>query len=188
MCSFILLKSDPANPESLVSASWLTQMMRGYKRISTLSRPLGCVRVCVFQINFMRQAEDAALICPWKEPCFSWLKIYFYSLNVQVKVIFLTGKMLSCGCPWIFFFFPLYPLSLVQLMPVSSSYRGLISVLSLPLTELPAPSLLVPSAPSLILLLWNVDSGSEFALRPWPLKSSPLKSRWVPTWRIRKVV
>ena len=62
--------------------------------------------------------------------------------------------------------FPLYPLSLVQLMPVSSSYRGLTSVLSLPLTELPAPSLLVPSAPSLILLLWNVDSGSEFALRP----------------------
>lgn len=137
MCSFILLKSDPANLESLVSVSHLTKMMRGYKRISTLSRPLGCVCACVFQINFMRQAEDAALICPWKEPCSSWLKIYFYSLNVQVKVIFLTGKMLSCDCPWIFSFFPLHPFSLAQLIPVSSSYWGLISVLSLPLTELP---------------------------------------------------
>lgn len=187
MCSFILLKSDPANLESLVSASHLTQMMRGYKRISTLSRPLGCVRACVFQINFMRQAEDAALICPWKEPCFSWLKIYFYSLNVQVKVIFLTGKMLSCDCPWIFFFFPLHPLSLAQLIPVSSSYWGFISVLSLPHWTA-TPSLPDLSAPSLILLLQNVDSGSGFALRPWPLKSSPLKSRWVPIWRIRKVV
>lgn len=112
MCSFILLKSDPASPESPVSASRLMQMMQSYKRISTLSRPLGCVRVCVFQINFTRQAEDAALICPWKEPCFSWLKIYFYILNEQVKVIFLTGKMLSCDCPCIFFFFsPLSPLS-----------------------------------------------------------------------------
>ena len=139
------------------------------------------------RVGFMRQAEDAALICPWKEPCFSWLKIYFYSLNVQVKVIFLTGKMLSCDCPWIFFFFPLPPLSLAQLIPVSSSYWGFISVLSLPHWTA-TPSLPDLSAPSLILLLQNVDSGSGFALRPWPLKSSPLKSRWVPIWRIRKVV
>lgn len=86
------------------------------------------VCVCVFQINFVRQAEVAALVCPWKEPCFSWLKMYFYSLNVQVRVIFWQVKYLTVTIHESSSFFPPTSPSLVLLISVCSSYRSLIPV------------------------------------------------------------
>lgn len=92
MLSLISLKPEPRSSESSVIASHLTQMMREYKRSSILLSPLGGVCMCVFQINFERQAD----MPPWfvlgqNLPFLDW-RFIFYSLNQQVKVIFWQGK------------------------------------------------------------------------------------------------
>lgn len=73
----------------------LSTKEEGWKRCSILLSSLLDNGRPVFQINFERQAKDVAFICPWIKPLHSWWKLYFLSLNVQVKVISWQVKHLA---------------------------------------------------------------------------------------------
>lgn len=45
-----------------------------------------------FKLIFWGKKKVLPSICPCEQQIFSWLKKYFYNLNVQVKVIFLQVK------------------------------------------------------------------------------------------------